>query len=479
MKKITLALAIALLIMVTTGRSEYKEPPSMPDNKGQSDYSYLEKSNTEKKEAGTVESIIEYGDNSVIGAHYPVFGKEKIDTMTKTFLDGEILEFKKQVVNYETPDKSIKAELNIDCETWLLNDKIVSIKFSTFINMPFSAHPDNGIFTLVYDLETQEQVQLKSFMNGDYLKKISELAVRSFESNTLYSNDTGFDSFIAGTAPKDENYKNFILEKDKITFFFQSYQISPNAANIPWVEIPYSDLGEFINTQAFLKQPVSIAPKKAADTGNESEAGRKIDPKKPMVALTFDDGPNSKTTIPILDTLKAHDAVATFYVIGNRVPNNKAILIRMISEGNEIGNHSYNHKQLTTLTPVQLREQISKTQAVVKAATGISPKTMRPTYGSYNNDVRKYMDMPLILWSIDTRDWKSKSPKSISKIVLDKVKDGDIILMHDIYPTTAEAVKDIIPKLKKRGFQLVTVRELYEAREKTLQAGNIYNKVRR
>jgi len=478
-KRLTFTLIIALLILTTANASEYEKPPHIPDSRGNPNYSYLEKFNTKNKEVGTVESIIEYGDNSVIGVHYPILGKEKIDATTKTFIDKKILEFKNQVVNYKTPNNSIKAELNIDNETLLLNDKILSIKFNTFINMPFSTHTENGTFTLVYDLETQAQVKLKDFMNGDYLKMISQLAVKSFESNTLYSNHAVFDSFIAGTAPRDENFENFILEKDKIIFFFQSYQISPDATDTALMEIPYIDLQEFLNTQALLKQPVPSIPKKNGVTENQLDVGRKVDPKKPMVALTFDDGPNSKTTIPILDTLKANDAVATFYVIGNRISANKAILIRMINEGNEIGNHTYNHKQLTILTPIQMKDQINKTQAAIKAAIGITSKTMRPTYGSYNDDVKKYMDMPLILWSMDTRDWQSKNPKAVIKIVLDKVKDGDIILMHDIYPSTAEAVKDIVPKLKERGFQLVTVSELYEARGKALQAGNIYNKVRR
>ncbi len=172
----------------------------------------------------------------------------------------------------------------------------------------------------------------------------------------------------------------------------------------------------------------------------------------PMVALTFDDGPYIRATIPILDTLKEHNSVATFFVLGNRVPRHKEIVKRIVHEGNEIGNHSYNHKQLTTLSSKELKEQIDKTQETIIEVVGSAPKIMRPTYGSYNNRLKSQVKMPMILWSIDTEDWKYRDAEKISKHILENVKDGDIILMHDMYISTAEAVEIIVPALINRGF---------------------------
>jgi len=146
----------------------------------------------------------------------------------------------------------------------------------------------------------------------------------------------------------------------------------------------------------------------------------------------------------------------------------------MIAEGNEIGNHSLSHKRLTTLSGQELQYQIEKTQAAVKAVTGVEPVFVRPTYGSYNDELKQHIGMPMILWSLDTRDWETRDAQSIIRHVLDNVQDGDIILMHDIYMSTAEAVKVIVPELKSRGFQLVTVSELLTARGISLEAGKVY-----
>ena len=204
-----------------------------------------------------------------------------------------------------------------------------------------------------------------------------------------------------------------------------------------------------------------------------------LDITKPMVALTFDDGPYTRTTNSILDTLEEHDVVATFFVVGNRVNRHKEIVKRMAETGNEIGNHSYNHKDLTILTSKQVKSQIDMTQNAVSKVVGSKPKIMRPTYGAFNDDLKSQAKMPLILWSIDSMDWKSQDADKIIDIILSKVRDGDIILMHDIFEATSEAVEYLVPELINRGFELVTVSELYESRGRVLEVGNIYNRIYR
>ncbi len=206
---------------------------------------------------------------------------------------------------------------------------------------------------------------------------------------------------------------------------------------------------------------------------------KKIDIAKPMIALTFDDGPYTRSTIPILNTLEEHNVVATFFVLGNRVNRHKDIIKRMAANGNEIGNHSYNHKDLTILTSKQVKSQIDMTQNAISKVVGSKPKIMRPTYGAFDNALKAQAKMPLILWSIDSMDWKSKDAEKIIELILSKVKDGDIILMHDIFEATAEAIEYLVPELINRGFELVTVSELYESRGRVLEVGNIYNRIYR
>ncbi|WP_313343015.1 polysaccharide deacetylase family protein [Sedimentibacter sp.] len=206
---------------------------------------------------------------------------------------------------------------------------------------------------------------------------------------------------------------------------------------------------------------------------DESINKRAIDPNKPMIAITYDDGP-SKYTPEILNTLKENNSVATFFVLGSQVHGNKDILNRMIGEGNQIGNHTYNHKNLTTISDEELYKQIQGTDDLIYIATGYTPTVVRPPYGTTSEELNKKIQKPIIQWSIDTRDWESRNAGIIVENILKDVKDGDIILMHDLYDSTVKASKIVIPELIQRGFQLVTIDELSEYREVVFTAGVNY-----
>ncbi|MCD7745336.1 MAG: polysaccharide deacetylase family protein [Lachnospiraceae bacterium] len=204
---------------------------------------------------------------------------------------------------------------------------------------------------------------------------------------------------------------------------------------------------------------------------------RSVNKKKKMVALTYDDGPIANTAT-ILNTLKKYNSVATFFVVGNRVSTYSSTVKKAYNMGCEIGNHTYNHTILTTVSASFIKKQISSTNAAVKAVTGVRPVVMRPPGGGYNSTVQSAVKMPLINWSIDTRDWETHSASSTISAVLNHVQDGDIILMHDLYSWTSTASKTIIPTLVKRGYQLVTVSELAECRG-GMKKGKVYTSFRK
>ena len=203
---------------------------------------------------------------------------------------------------------------------------------------------------------------------------------------------------------------------------------------------------------------------------------RVIDPSKKLVALTFDDGP-SEYTKRILRTLKQYDSVATFFVVGNRVELFEDVLKEELEIGCEIGNHTYEHKVLTELNAEQIWLQIYRTNEAVKKVTGEYPTLMRPPCGFDNGSTNCIIAMPLILWSVDTKDWQTQNCYCSVQTVLENVKDGDIILMHDMYEASAEAVETIVPSLIAEGYQLVTVSELAEYRGMILQEGEEYSSV--
>ncbi len=213
-----------------------------------------------------------------------------------------------------------------------------------------------------------------------------------------------------------------------------------------------------------------------AEAGQQT-SGRAIDPGRPMVALTFDDGPYAPVGNQIMDCLAAYGGKATFYVVGNRCASYQAEMQRMAAEGHEIGNHTYEHKYLNKLSPDQIQYQVNKGTEAILTASGVAPATVRLPGGNKNATVLANVQAPIIMWSIDTLDWKTRNTQSTVDKVLGDVRDGDIILMHELYRQTGDAAAQIIPALVERGFQLVTVSELAQYRG-GLQGGHVYSAFR-
>ena len=151
-------------------------------------------------------------------------------------------------------------------------------------------------------------------------------------------------------------------------------------------------------------------------------------------------------------------------MVGSRVSTYSKTVQKAYDNGCQIGNHTYDHKILTRVGKKEVQKQVSKTNRAVKQITGINPIVMRPPGGATSSNIKSWVGMPSILWSIDTLDWKTRDSASTQKAVLNHVKDGDIILMHDLYQATATASRTIIPELTRRGYQLVTISELAECR---------------
>lgn len=216
-------------------------------------------------------------------------------------------------------------------------------------------------------------------------------------------------------------------------------------------------------------------------TGKYSQSQKmltyRIDPKKPMVALTFDDGP-SQYTPRILDSLQKNEGHATFFEMGNRVGSYPKTVKRIYQMGCEIGSHSYDHPVLGNASVSTITSQLSRTDNNIKKLTGTAPALFRPPYGSVGTNLRNYAGKPLILWSVDTLDWKYRDSDRVYNHVMSNVRDGDIILMHDLYSSTAGAAERMIPELKKKGYQLVTVSELAQYRKVNLKSGERYSQMR-
>ena len=200
---------------------------------------------------------------------------------------------------------------------------------------------------------------------------------------------------------------------------------------------------------------------------------RYIDSNTKLIAFTFDDGPNYNTS-QVIDILNKYNVTATFFVMGRNIKGNEKIIKKMYNSNMEIGNHTYNHLLLTKYNSEKISEEINKTNEEVYSVIGRYPTLLRTSYGSVNKKIKENVDMPIIIWNIDTLDWKYKNSNKIAERILDKVSDGDIVLMHDIYKATLNSLDKVIPELLDRGFQIVSVSELFYYKEIKLKNGKVY-----
>ncbi|MBS4815894.1 MAG: polysaccharide deacetylase family protein [Clostridium sp.] len=198
-----------------------------------------------------------------------------------------------------------------------------------------------------------------------------------------------------------------------------------------------------------------------------------LDPEKPMVALTFDDGPYDRVTNRIVKVLAKHDSRATFFVVGNRVERYADTMKNAYNKGNQIATHTFDHGDLSKMKKKQIRRELKRAFRVMKKINGENPTMLRPPYGNVNDKMRQTIRIPMIYWNVDTEDWASRNKDKILSRCK-SIKDGDIVLMHDLYPSTAAAVEKLVPKLRKKGFQLVTVEELFYYKGIDAKGGKVY-----
>lgn len=204
--------------------------------------------------------------------------------------------------------------------------------------------------------------------------------------------------------------------------------------------------------------PVNLLPPGTQTTYNSARVNG------PFIAITFDDGPHPTQTPRLLDILAARNVKATFYVLGQNAQRYPAILRRMVAEGHEIANHSWNHPKLSSLSDAAVRDQLNRTHKAIIDATGAIPKTYRPPYGAITARQKEWIKSefgyPTILWSVDPNDWQRPGPSVVTSRIINGTRSGAIILAHDIHPPTIDAMPATIDGLLARGYRFVTVSQL-------------------
>lgn len=196
--------------------------------------------------------------------------------------------------------------------------------------------------------------------------------------------------------------------------------------------------------------------------GSSAETTSLVHREAPKMALTFDDGPNRKYTPLLLEGLKERGVVVTFFLMGKNIEGNEELVQQMETEGHLIGNHTYQHVQLSRISKEKARREIEKTGNEIYEITGNYPLYVRPPFGEWPKNLEQELSVIPVLWDIDTLDWKCQDTDMVVNAVKENAKDGSIVLMHDGYASTVEAVFQIVDYFLEQGYEFVTVDRLLE-----------------
>ena len=392
---------------------------------------------------------------------YPSGDLESLDTAVENWVQQTAAYYQTESVGSSADGDS--AELTVDYSSYLIQDAFVSVKLLGIYDRPYLAHPIDVSASFNASKATGKLLTIEDVLLPGGKEALLDMVITDA--------DVKSESI-------DENLLNhWLLTPEGLEITLVRGDYLPMSDGTVTLFYSYETLDDILSLSGSTPQdaPVSDAPQPipVPETANPSSA---VDPSKPMLALTFDDGPSAHTE-RLLDAFAAYGGKGTFYVVGNMLDGRPDTLRRMAAEGHEIGGHSWNHRQLTKLGTEELTDQLMSTRAKIYEITGTDATTMRPPYGSCNDQVKANageLGIALINWSVDTLDWKYKNADTVYQAVMDGAKDGAIILSHDLHKTTVDAMEQAIPALIAEGYQLVTVTELLTSDGGTINAGKLY-----
>ena len=403
--------------------------------KNEKDQLFNEGSQKENFKKGQAEIIV----------YYPLQGNELIPSI-KDKINQDIkdkLEDKDNLVFYYTEklDSVLKGIIthSISKQIYdLSNSKVEETEKTSFRKVYLTE--DGKLFTL-------DQL----FSDSSKAKEILLKELTSFLKDKKLEQEK-IDQLVKGFSDQDLSAWNFDYKDSQIILY-----PSQSVENLDEIALPVSSFFDVVQSSYLLDKDAELY------NAYYEKKNRKV------VALTFDDGPNPTTTNQALDTLSKYGIKATFFVLGKNVSGNEEILKRMKSDGHVIGNHSWSHPVLSKLSLDEAKKQITDTEDALTKVLGSSSKLMRPPYGAITDDIRNSLDLSFIMWDVDSLDWKSKNEASILTEIQREVKNGSIILMHDIHAESVNALPKVIDYLKGQGYDFVTIPDLLDARLKPHQ----------
>lgn len=391
-------------------------------------------------------SDISHQEKNYVSIQYPITTSQVLNDQVKSYIDEHYQRFLKY------SKTATEKEFNTSAEYSLINNRYEMVLLTIFNTASSMTHPSTSVKSFVLDKKTNTLLSLKDVLTEkglEQLKTSLKQKLKETYPNCLFENR--LSSFLE---EEIQDYSNFTFDDSTLVLYFNPYLLTSGNCGIINSSFKLEMLSLKINIE-----------KEVFEENNQllKAKEKSIDPNKPVIAFTFDDGP-SKYTEDILTEFNKYQGAATFFVIGNKLDAYKKTLQKMVKLGNEIGNHSYNHQWMNRMSEEELTEQINKTQEKITKITGFTPTRIRPTYGALNERIKKTSVLEIALWNVDPKDWKYKNSKTIAERILKKAEDQSIILLHDTHKRSVEAVKIVLRELDKQGYQFVTLGELEEVK---------------
>lgn len=331
----------------------------------------------------------------------------------------------------------------------LIEKNKIANKYTSYL---YKDSYDNFV-SKIYDDDNKE-ISINDLIKEDkvdsYNKKIAELIYQKYPK------------FIADILIQDNVVKSYVIRENELVIYFNDYEIIPKIDELLYLKVNYNEIKDYLSFTVIL------------DNNYEIEDGYNYTNSKKSVAITFDDSPNGSKTTRLLEILNNNKAHATFFVVGEKIKNNKDILISMKRLGNEIGSHTYSHKSMNKMTNEEIIDDYNKMNEIYKNIFNEDISLIRPPYGAYKNKMLNLTNTSFIMWSLDTNDWRYKNENYLIDYVVENIKDGDIILFHDSYNSTINTIEELLPILYSKGYQVMSVSELFELKGKNLELNKVY-----
>lgn len=369
---------------------------------------------------------------------YPVTMNGKADAMVSKWL---------KMLKNGTPSDA-GGNIYVNYEAWQADDRYVGIRLTA--KYEDSCGSAETVLGFIIDLEKDDILYAENAVSN--MTRVI-LVLESRVSALLGSPAEGYE-----LVPDVTWLRNAVITEDGIMVNLPQGIYMPYGMGTQGILLTYDELMNCLSLEGELAKVFTI------------------DPSGLMVAFTFDDGPSEQSS-RIMDAFLKVGGHCTFCVQGQRVANYESTVKRIVAEGHEIACHTYNHKKLTNLSQSQIRYQITETQKEVSKIVDYQIKWLRSPYGSTNKTVRsicKEYGMCIAYWYVDTLDWSTKNAKKTCNTILKEIKNGAIILCHDLYEQTADAIEIILPQLQEMGYQFVTLSEMFSFMDGGPEPGTVY-----